>query len=238
MGCNYLSKKIIQAYNESGGKLDGNFAFRFRGKESFAFLKQFPELIKMIISKLPSTSSIILRLHIIYFQFIQLRRVISFSVRVTKFDKKMLSEMEISCGLLFKSRSLTEDRVTPSLWTLCNAAPYHAKLTLCESGLGIGVNTMEGREQKHQAISKYSNNTTYQNRWPMILRHEFIQLIHLRENGFDTSNFKKQSKKYVPDYVSTNCVNCALNLENNRCVICDSDYMKVIKKEIDNYQYH
>ena len=234
MGCNCLSKKVIQSYNESGGKLDGNFTFRFRGKESFAFLKQFPELIKMIISSLPSTSTVILRLHRIYFQFIQLCRVISFSVRVTDFDEKLLCEMEKSCRLLFKSRSLTEDRVTPSLWTLCHAAPYHAKLTLRDYGLGIGVNTMEGREQKHQAINKYSNNTTYQNRWPMILRHEFIQLIHLRENGFDTINYRKQSSRSpnVPDHVLTNCVKCALTLENDNCVICESDYMKIIEKEI------
>ena len=34
MSCNYLVKKLGQWYNECGGKLDKNFSFRFRGKES------------------------------------------------------------------------------------------------------------------------------------------------------------------------------------------------------------
>ena len=33
---------------------------------------------------------------------------------------------------------------------------------------------MEGREQKHKKISKNAENTTIQNRWPVIFQHEFI----------------------------------------------------------------
>ena len=44
---------------------------------------------------------------------------------------------------------------------------------------------MEGREQKHQIIVKYSENTTPQNKWSMIVRHEYLQLIYLRLNVYD-----------------------------------------------------
>lgn len=232
MGCNYLSKKVIQWFNESGGKLDTDFSFRFRGKESFAFLKHFPELINMILRNVTSSTIVVSRLHRIYFQFIQLRKIISFSVRVSNFDENLHAEMESSCILLFKSCSFTEDRISPSLWTLCHAAPYHARLTLRDYGLGLGVNTMEGREQKHQAINKYSQNTTYQNRWPMIFRHEFIQLIYLCENGFDTINYKKRSKKYIPDVSLSDCQKCGLKLVNHSCIICESDEMKAVEKEV------
>ena len=61
----------------------------------------------------------------------------------------------------------------------------------------LGYNTMEGREQKQQMISKYTEYSTYQNRWPMIFRHEYIQLIYLRENGYDNVNYTKKSVNYI-----------------------------------------
>ena len=63
--------------------------------------------------------------------------------------------------------------------------------------MGLGCNTMEGREQKHQMISKYAENSTYQNSWPMIFRHEYIQLIYLRENGYDNVSYTKKSVNYI-----------------------------------------
>ena len=163
MSCNYLAEKVVQWFNETSGKLDAVFSFRFRGKESAAFLKNFPELIKLILNNVTSQSSTLI-LHRTHFQFIHLRIIISKSVRVKEFSYDQLKEMENSCASLFRSRCLSEDKVSPSFWALCNAAPYHAKTTLSDYNLGLGVNSMEGREQKHQSIEKYSKNTTYQNR--------------------------------------------------------------------------
>jgi len=101
MGCNYLTKKVKQWFDESGGNLNAEFSFRFRGKESFAFLKHFPELIFKILNLLSSETSII-RLHQIFYQFTQLRKVVSFSVRVNDFDAKILEEMKSSCKQLLK----------------------------------------------------------------------------------------------------------------------------------------
>ena len=67
----------------------------------------------------------------------------------------------------------------------------------------------------------------------MIFRHEFIQLIHLRENGFDVVNYLKRSKRYVPDVVENHCKSCGLKLQDEKCFICDSDLMKVVKREIE-----
>ena len=93
---------------------------------------------------------------------------------------------------------------------------------------------MEGREQKHQAIQRYSRNTTYQDRWPMIFRHEFIQLIHLRQNGFDTLNYLKKHRSYLPEIVDgENCKNCGFDLSSEKCILCDSDFMKKVLKEVE-----
>ena len=195
-------------------------------------LWNFPGLIELLLNNVTTSASKLI-LHRIHFQFIHLRIIISNTVRVSSFNENQLKIMENSCTLLFKSWCLTDDKVTPSFWTICNAAPYHAKQTLAEYNLGLGVNSMEGREQKHQSIERYSRNTTYRDRWPMIFRHEFIQLIHLRESGFDTVNYLKKHKSYMPEiFDGINCNRCGLDLRDDKCIICDSDLMKKVKKEV------
>ena len=92
---------------------------------------------------------------------------------------------------------LFDQRVTPSLLTPLNVTPVNAEQCLKSCGFCLGYNSMEGRKQKHQKISKYAENTTVQNRWPMIFRHEFILLIHLRENRHDSVKYIKKSSKYM-----------------------------------------
>jgi len=93
---------------------------------------------------------------------------------------------------------------------------------------------MEGREQKHQIISKYAENTTYQNRWPLIFRHEYIQLIFLRENGFDKKTYTKRIRPYIPPASENTCTECSLSLAESSisCVLCSSTYYKNVKKMI------
>ena len=83
--------------------------------------------------------------------------------------------------------------------TLTNIEPFHAKQTLEQYNLGLGINSMEGKEQKHQQIKKYMHNTTFQCRWQRIFSHEYIQLVYLRENGFDQKKYVKHGVKYIPD---------------------------------------
>ena len=90
---------------------------------------------------------------------------------------------------------------------------------------------MEGREQKHQAISKYAHNTTFQNRWPAIFRHEYIHLIYLRKNGFDLVNYRKKHVSYVPDIdKSISCSHCCLTLKNGLWELCSNEIMGKVKK--------
>ena len=89
--------------------------------------------------------------------------------------------MFMSGRRLFVCCSLYDVSVSPSLWCFSIVAPHHAKHLFHKFGFGLGINTMEGREQKHHQITKYSKNTTYQNRWADIFCHEYMQLIYLRE---------------------------------------------------------
>ena len=144
MNCNYLASKIRKWFNENCGKVDRDFTFRFRGKESFSFLKNFPFLIVMIIKNVENVN-VILRLHQIQYEFILLRNVVSYSVRIESFDENIISAMREDGKSLFKACCIFDQRVSPSLWALCLVAPVHAKETYRAYHFGLGCNTMEGR---------------------------------------------------------------------------------------------
>ena len=229
MNCNFLSKKVKRWFNDNGGKIVfKDFSFRFRGKESFNFLQNFPMLISMVFQKVKA-EDVKMRLVEIHFQCILIRLMVSYCARITQFKNEDLQEMERVGKLLFKVSCLF-DNLSPSLWTLCCVTPVHAKLCFQNYHFGLGCNTMEGREQKHQRIAKYAENTTFQNRWPMIFRHEYVHLVHLRENGFDQIKYNKRSRSYVPKNSPETCQNCHMPFlpSSKCCVLCDSKlYSKV-----------
>ena len=108
-------------------------------------MKHFPGLIEMILLNTDSENAI-LKLHQIFFQCIHHHRLMSFTVRIEDFDLSMLNKMKEEARVLFKSCCLFSQNVSPSMWTLCNAVPYHAEVTFNEYNQGLGCNTMEGRE--------------------------------------------------------------------------------------------
>ena len=233
MGCTQLAKRLIKWYNESGGKLEGEFSYRFRGKESNVYLRKFPLLVQMMLQNLNTNATKVKsRINEIFYQSTLLRKVVSYSVRVVDFNKNILQKFESEASELFKACCILDQNVSPSLWTLCKAAPIHAAVTLKNYNLGLGVNTMEGREQKHQAIKRYSDKTTYQDRWGRIFRHEFIQMIYLREHGFDSKIYRKRHTSYLVEHSDSSCQKCGLKLESSICSICDGTTMKTIMKEI------
>ena len=121
--------------------------------------------------------------------------------------------------------------LTPSMWVLANVSPVHAKQTLNMYGLGLSVTSTEGREQKHQMIKKYANNTMQNNKWPMILRHEYLQLVYLREHGFDRLSYKRKQQKFFLDFADDCYKKCGLRMDNsNKCSLCASvKFNKILK---------
>ena len=229
MGAGELYSKIRKWFNEQKGKVhEGDLNFRFRGKESLAY--HFPALVCLMTENI--TDDIGKRkVMIVHEQSILLRRLISYSVRIENFNAGDLEQMK-SCGrLLFYSSVLFNSNLSPSLFALTNCSPFHAKQTLDECNFGLGINSMEGREQKHEQIKKYMNNTTFNCRWPRIFRHAYIQLIYLRENGFDQKMYMRRGVKYNPDVNDRSCLNCGFNLSNDICPLCDDILMESIKKQ-------
>ena len=136
---------------------------------------------------------------------------------------------------LFKCCCLFDSKISPSRWTLCNAVPFYADKCLNMYKMGLGCNSMEYREQKHQMISKYAENSTYQNRWPMIFRHEYIQLIYLRENGYENIKHTKKLVNYIEEPAKGFCLICNLQLKEivKDCPICMSSLMTFVKNRLN-----
>ena len=82
MGYNFLATKIKRWFNDNDRKYKKEFAFRFRGKESFSYMKHFPSLIKMLFvnvrNKATKTQPIEVHLQSAYFP-----NLLSYTVCIT-----------------------------------------------------------------------------------------------------------------------------------------------------------
>ena len=58
--------------------------------------------------------------------------------------------------------------------------------------MGLGINTMEGRDAKHFTLAKFTHNTQFSNRWAEVFKHEYVSLFWLREKGVMKLYTRKQ----------------------------------------------
>ena len=61
---------------------------------------------------------------------------------------------------------------TPTSWTKGHIVPAYARQIHQSLDMGLGVNTMEGREAKQNVLAKFTRNTQFTNRWTQVFRHE------------------------------------------------------------------
>ena len=148
IGFNVLAKKIERWFNDNSGKVEKEFTFRFRGKESFHNIRHFPSLIKMLLGEIKD-EKIKLKILEVHLQSIHFRNLLSYTLRISDFDLQDLRKMKHEAFYLFKCCCLFNSKILPSLWTLCDIVPFHADKCLNMYKMGLGFNTMEGREQKH-----------------------------------------------------------------------------------------
>ena len=88
-------------FNESFSGGEREFTFRFRGKESLSFLRNFPRLILFIFNQIEK-KQLKERLMEVHLQCINLRKLLSLSVRIINFDEDLLEEMLSVGKKLFK----------------------------------------------------------------------------------------------------------------------------------------
>ena len=163
-----------------------------------------------------------------------LRNAVSYSTRITNITPGDLDDMEENGRHLHKVAATYDDAdMTPSTWSIANLMPVHSRITYKQYGFGIGCNTMEGREQKHQKVAKYQKHATFHCRWEKSFQHEAVELLYLRLNGHDKKIYRKRSRNYIPNN-TIGCPTCKGSLNASRkCPLCDHVLNTKIDAEVE-----
>ena len=91
--CNILGKELIVRLTDCKTlKKECEFGFHFRGAESFNYLKNFQNLIKMLLDKVKNQSSVN-KLMQVLFESMNLCRLVSYSVPIDDIDKEGINKM-------------------------------------------------------------------------------------------------------------------------------------------------
>ena len=133
---------------------------------------------------------------------------------------KQLQELVAKSRKYFRANALfPPSSVNPTVWTLWQIVPAHAKEVFQKYGQGLCTVTMEGREAKHIVLMKLSENNSFQRQWYDIFKNEFIMLIWLPEKGFDTFLYRPSKDVYIPSRVFENSNYCHCGLEKGKNVM-------------------
>lgn len=171
------------------------------------------------------------QLHVFAYTGINLRDSVSLFSRVT-ISGEQVQNLQQVCSNFFRATALFLSS-TPTSWTIGHVVPFHAKQLFNSLGMGLGINTMEGREAKHIALAQFTRNTQFSSRWAQVFRHEYVSLIWLRENGCDEIVNKNTSGVYIPKrcYTPQFCHcgqpkngddgKCSFCLEQSRVILLD-----------------
>lgn len=136
-------------------------------------------------------------LHAIAYICLTLRDAVSLFTRVD-ITKEQVSQLQTKCLQYYLCYVLYFD-VNPTVWHVGHVVSAHCQDMKSKYGLGLGLNSMEGREAKHIFIAKYSKNTIQQQRWAQIFMHEYVTLLWLRSRGYNTISKKPpKGNVYIP----------------------------------------
>ena len=229
---NRLAKKIVRWFNDTGGN-GKDFDYRFTGKDSRMFLHNFMFLISILEGQAKSPQAkLIVHIH----AYLCLRNAVSLFSRINISDEDV-HELKIHCKNFYRGYCLYL-HVNPTVWSIGNVVPVHTQDMKLRYGLGLGLNSMEGRESKHIAIAKYSTNTAFLHRWEQVFRHEYISLIWLRQQGYNVKVNTTTTSSYIPKRVyskNPEFCNCGFNkpVSDNVCRFCNHKLRRMIKESIE-----
>jgi hypothetical protein len=211
-----LANRIVRWFNETGANGKA-FDYCFTGKDSRLFLQNFMYLIDAVEPSVKQGSRKEHTYHVLAYFCLTLRECVSLFSRIEISDQQLL-ELGTHCKIYFTLNYIFFDH-NPTVWTLGQIVPTHAKEMKAKYNMGLGLNSMEGREVKHISISRYCKNSNYQNRWEQVFMHEYVSLIWLREKGYKSAKpTTSSSRSYVPKRVKDpGFCKCGMKKESESC---------------------
>lgn len=229
-----VAKKVIKWFEDSKGSQKDSFDYGFTGKDSRMFLHNFMYLIELLEEGSDGQRHQ-QRLYALAYIFLCLRDSVSLFCRINITNEQVSSLKEIS--YLYYRACYVFYSVNPTVWTLGHVVASHTKDMLMKYGMGLALNSMEGREAKHISIAKFSQNTFFQNRWHQIFRHEYVSLIWLRERGFNLAHNTHSNLSYIPKRTALpSYCNCGFSKGENdaSCRFCCHPMMDKVKLSIES----
>ncbi len=115
---------------------------------------------------------------LIIFIALRLRQGISL-FSMYHFSEEKLERLFLVTSEYWTALTLFGYSLSPSEWSIGKVVAVHAKWMFEKYKVGLGINTMQGREAKHVHIAAYSRHSHVRNRWLMIFRHDYIRNIWL-----------------------------------------------------------
>jgi hypothetical protein len=237
--CVRLYKSFSRWFREKRPK-NITFSYRFTGLESKRFCWNFAVAIQELLNVESLSRSIKVKLHALAYVAVELRDATSIYTRV-EINKDHLTKLFLHCQNYFSAYSMfLSPQISPTIWTVGYAIPYHTHQIYDQLKYGLGLNSMQGREAKHIKLAKYVENTCNVrkgDRWWVVFRHEYISMIWLRElDPLSITYKKKKEESYIPARASKQqycyCGNLKTSPTAEKCSICDNQITALIKKSI------
>ncbi len=188
-----LKKQVAKQLSE---KPDIPVSVRLTGEESKSLCEHSVEIIRPLLTGDDKADFIPI---VLIYIATMLGRITSLILRMNV-NEDDLANLKTACLAYHRAHVLF---LTPNLtsWTVGFVAPYHAVDLFRRFGLGLGINTMQGRESKHQQIKRYlahSPPSTASTRWQTVTKHEFAEQILLPDaTGKDFFSRPKSGKENV-----------------------------------------
>jgi len=223
---NNLHNKICRWFKDRSSNTD--FSCRFTGEETKKFCHGFMSLISIVFSACSGVLRTELVLHALAYAGVKLRDATSLFSRVTNIDQSDINKLKDDCYKYFSVVKVFF-HVTLSVWTVGYCVPLHTQQLFDQFGCGLGLNTMQGREAKHQQIKEYAEHSTHNNRWEKVFQHEYMQLVWLRRQNPFSDCYKKGKESYIPVRILNNPDVCYCGLSKVDCVFCESHLMRVVE---------
>ena len=157
-----LARKVKNWLDETQKK-GKDLQYRFTGKDLRLLCHNFMRLIRWLSGESESEHQRTTLLVLAYLG-LRLRDCVSLFSRF-EISVEQLTQLSVAACEYYRVNALFLSSVNPAVWTIGHIIPARTKDVHEKYGQGLGIVTMEGREAKHIALKKRSENTLFHRRW-------------------------------------------------------------------------
>lgn len=172
-----VGNSLRKALNHQNLILGKPIEIRFTGEDSFKLAKSFPALTTILCEHTQNPDAL-LRIHALHELGVHLVNVCAW-ISGVKTSEAILLELEEACTVYFNIHNFYLARNPLCVWTLGYIAPSHARRIWHKFGCGLGLNSAQGREAKHQHVKNFVKHSTIKDRWQKVFLHDFIETVYL-----------------------------------------------------------